>query len=196
MKCFRTSGRALVSMLIVAAGAQAVSADWREFWHGLHIGFHRNNAWPDPFNEADAMQVVAPFEIMKQNGWRVHNTIGHELFREGDGALLAAGHNRVQWIATQSPTARRQIYVLRGRDEDETQARVASVQRALSGIRMSGPEADVFVTEIEPSTGPGTRATKIARDALDQMAVPKLPASSSSGTTGAATSSGGSNVNR
>lgn len=196
MKRLRSSARTLVSMLIVAGGAQTVSADWHEFWHDLHIGFHRNNAWPDPFNEADAMQVVAPFEIMKHNGWRVHNTIGHELFREGDGALLAAGHNRVQWIATQSPSPRRQIYVLRGRDEQETESRVDAVKRAVASMRTGGPETEVFITDVEPTTAPGAWATKVNRDMLDQMPLPKLPSNSASGASGAATSSSGSNVSR
>ncbi len=193
MKCLLFPGRALISMLIVAAGTQAVSADWHEFWHGVRIGFHRNNAWPDPFNEADATQVVQPFEIMKHNGWRVHNTIGHELFREGDGALLTAGHTRVQWIATQSPVARREIYVLRGRSEEETEARVASVEKALTKMYTSGPEAQIFVTESEPTTSPGAWATKVNRDALNQMPSPRLPSSSSSGQVGASSPSGGSN---
>ena len=184
--------RVLAAMLLVGATGQTVSADWHEFWHGVRVGFHRNNAWPDPFNEADAMQVVRPFEIMKRNGWRVHNTIGHELFREGDGALLAAGHNRVQWIATQSPAARRQVFVLRGRTDAETRARVTSVERALAHVGTSGPEAQVLVTEAEPGTAPGPWATKVNRAALEQMPMPRLPSKSSSGQAGVTTSSGGS----
>ncbi len=108
--------------MVVATTATSASADWNHFWHGLHVGFHRNNAWPDPFNEVDAGNVIQPFEVMKANGWRMHNTIGHELFRSGDGALLAAGHKRVHWIASQAPTARRTVYVLTrklgGRDSE------------------------------------------------------------------------------
>ena len=32
----------------------------------IGIGYERNNAWPDPFNEVDAMAVITPFETMKQ----------------------------------------------------------------------------------------------------------------------------------
>ena len=191
MKRLVNSGRIVIALLIVATVSSSASADWRHFWHHFHITWHRNNAWPQPFNEADSIAVMRPFEIMKQNGWRVHNTIGHELFREGDGALLAAGHNRLEWIATQAPTARRQVYVLRGRNADETRARVESVQDALTNIQVSGPETQVFVTEIEPATAPGAWATKIARDAMDNMPAPILPNTSSSGQTGATQASGG-----
>jgi hypothetical protein len=105
MKRTARNTRNLFALLGVCLFASNASADWHTFWHNVHVGTHRNNAWPDPFNEADAIQVVSPFERMKNNGWRVHNTIGHELFRGGDGALLASGNKRVEWISSQAPAA-------------------------------------------------------------------------------------------
>lgn len=190
MKCLANTGRALIATMLVSVCAGTAAADWPEFWHGLHIGYHRNNAWPQPFLEADAMQVVAPFEVMKRNGWRKHNTIGHELFRKGDSALLAAGHRRVRWIATQSPENRRQVFVLRGRDEQATEARVASVRQTLAEIEWPGASPEIFVTDVEPSTASGAWATKINRDRLEQMAAPRLPSVSAGGTQGATTAGG------
>ena len=176
----------LFAALIVVTGASTVSADWSQkwnrFWHNVGVGHHRNNAWPDPFNEADAYEVVAPFEIMKRNGWRLHNTIGHELFREGDGALKANGHDVVRWIATQAPESRREIYVLRGRSEAETHARVGSIQQALARIHHIGPTPTVFVTNKAPSTSSGAWAVQINRVALEEMPPPKLPTTSAAGT--------------
>lgn len=190
MKRLANTGRALIATTLVAVCAGTAAADWPQFWHSMHIGYHRNNAWPQPFVEADAMQVVAPFEIMKRNGWRKHNTIGHELFRKGDSALLAAGQRRLHWIATQAPEARRQVFVLRGRDQQETDARVAAVQQKLKQIGPHSRPPEVFVTDIEPSTASGAWATKINRDWLEQMAAPRLPSTSPAGTQGA-TSGGG-----
>ena len=68
MKLKTKLGQSIVVLLFVATSATTVSADWDEFWHGLHVGYARNNAWPDPFNEMDARSVIRPFEIMKQNG--------------------------------------------------------------------------------------------------------------------------------
>ncbi|MFK8113228.1 MAG: hypothetical protein AB8B91_13550 [Rubripirellula sp.] len=176
-----------IVLLIVATTATSASAGWRDFWHNLHVDYARNNAWPDPFNEVDASMVSAPFDIMKANGWRMHNTIGHELFRQGDGALLAAGHKRIHWIATQAPTARRAVYVLRGSSQAETQARIASVQKTIRGVNVVGPAPAVLVTDIEPATSSGAWATKINREWLEHLTAPQLPSQSVTGNTGVAT---------
>jgi hypothetical protein len=190
MKLTNKFSQAVIALIVVATTATSASADWHEFWHNLHVGFYRNHAWPDPFNEADSLDVVAPFEIMTANGWRLHNTIGHELFRSGDGALLASGHKRVHWIATQAPAARRTVYVLRGNSQPETEARVASVRQTLSSLHMNGSEPVVLVTDIEPSTSSGEWATKINREWINHMAAPRLPTESASGTSGATQTTG------
>lgn len=177
---------AAIAVLALVTTGTSVSADWSHFWHNLHVGYHRNNAWPAPFNEADAMNVVAPFEIMKANGWRMHNTIGHELFRPGDGALMASGNKRVYWIATQSPPSRRTVFVLRGGSERETAARVAAVRNTISRINVSGASTDVQVTDVEPHHSSGAWATKINREWLQNLAAPRLPTSSAGGTPGIA----------
>lgn len=176
-----------LAVLMAASAVPSAFADWSTFWHNLHVGYARNNAWPDPFNELDAAQVIMPFERMKANGWRMHNTIGHELFRQGDGALLAAGHRKVRWIATQAPLNRREVHVLRGASAEETQARVASVRSTLAHINYQGPEPAVLVTDIEPATSSGAIATKINREMLENLPEPRLPDQSSSGQQGVAT---------
>ena len=127
---------------------------------------------------------------MKANGWRMHNTIGHEQFRQGDGALLAAGQQRVHWIATQAPTSRRAVYVLRGRSENETLARVASVRKSLSSMHVAGNPPAVLITDIEPATSSGAWATKINREWLENLAAPRLPQTTIDGEAGATTPSG------
>ena len=174
-------------LLFLAFGflVPTASADWDSFWHGLHVGYHRNNAWPSPFTEADAHQVVAPFEVMKANGWRIHNTIGHELFRAGDGALLASGNRRLEWIATQAPEGHRDVFILRGRTPEETEARVAAVRQSLTNLQLQGQQPAVWVTETAPTTASGAWATQINRTWLQELPPPRLPGSSSSGTQGA-----------
>ena len=187
--------RATLAIVLAMMGTSSVSADWythwKKFWHDVGVGHHRNNAWPDPFVEADALQVIAPFEIMKRNGWRLHNTIGHELFRESDGELLASGHNRVRWIATQAPVTRREVFVLRGRSEEETEARVASIRNAIARIHRTGPEPTIYITDIEPSTASGAWGTAINRMMMEQLPAPKLPSTSAAGTSGSTSGGGG-----
>jgi hypothetical protein len=172
--------------LAVAFGGltQNASAEWG-FWRSTKVDYHRNNAWPQPFTEDSMRQTVAPFEIMKQNGWRLHNTIGNELFRDGDGALLAAGHERVYWIASQAPADRRVVYVLRGRTSSETEARLASVRDTLSRVQSNGPAPQLMITEIEPNTASGAWATQINRSWMEAIPAPKLPSTSATGSSGA-----------
>ena len=46
---------ATAGMTLAAAPAQAESwgDKWDRFWHGVHVDWHRNNAWPEPFLSAD-----------------------------------------------------------------------------------------------------------------------------------------------
>ena len=182
MTSIKKPAQVIIATLFLAISGHSAQADWHEFWHNLHVDFHRNNAWPDPFNELDALQVVAPFEVMKRNGWQLHNTIGHDLFRESDGALLAAGSNQVRWIASRAPASRRTVFVLRGYSKSETDARVASVNEALDSFHYVGPKPTVLVTDVAPPTQSGGWATKINREWLENLPDPKLPSNSAAGT--------------
>ena len=42
----------------------SAKADWKTFWREIHVGFHRNNDWPKPFQQADVHDVRKPFEII------------------------------------------------------------------------------------------------------------------------------------
>lgn len=187
MRCTTFNGRLLIAIAMMMITTTTVSAGWNEFWHKVGVGYQRNNAWPDPFNEADAIAVITPFEIMKNNGWVLHNTLGAEQFRAGDGALLTAGQTNLAWIARQAPESRRQVFVVRGSSQQETEARLVSVRDALQQYHVAGPAPEVFVTDRVPPTAPGSWATKVNRAWLEELASPKLPNSSAAGTTGITT---------
>jgi hypothetical protein len=181
-----TRNNLAVSCAVLFGGmASPAVADWNSFWHHQHVNYQRVNAWPQPFTDDSARQATAPFEVMKQNGWRLHNTIGNELFRDGDGALLAAGHKRVDWITSQAPADRRVVYVLRGRSQAETDARLASVRETVSRAYTDGQPTQVLVTDVEPTTASGAWATQINRDWLEALPKPKLPTTSANGSAGA-----------
>jgi hypothetical protein len=171
--------------LLGTGAAQTARADWHSFWHTVRIDYARNNTWPQPFSDVDAKAVQAPFAIMKHNGWRAHNTIGNELFRQGDAALTLAGTRRVHWIATQAPQDRRVIYVLRGADPQETEMRLASVNRSLAAIHTGGQAPEVVVTDIEPVVASGGWATSINRQWMENLPAPKLPSTTAAGSSGA-----------
>lgn len=189
MRCTSFYGRMLIAVAMMSITATSVSAGWSDHWNGfwnkVNVGYERNNAWPDPFNEMDAMGVITPFEAMKQNGWVLHNTIGPHQFRDGDGALTTSGQKKLAWIVTQAPTSRRQVYIVRASNQQETESRVNSVRELLTQFQVDGPEPTVWLTNRVPSSAPGDWATKVNRTWLEELAPPKLPSSSAAGTASA-----------
>lgn len=171
--------------VIGSAVAPLASADWGSFWHAKHVDYARNNVWPQPFVDVDAQAVQAPFAVMKHNGWRAHNTIGNELFRENDCSLNLAGNRRVEWIAKKAPQERRTIYVLRGVDDHETSLRLAAVHQSLASMQTGGTLPEVVVTDIEPSPASGGWATSVNRQWMQNIPAPKLPSTTASGSSGA-----------
>ncbi|QDV11524.1 hypothetical protein CA51_13930 [Rosistilla oblonga] len=177
------ASRNLLLAFIIIGLATTATADWDSFWyhkkvamHNCKIDYLRNQSWPQPFLEHDAYKTRGPFQTMANNGWRLHNTLSHEVFRPDDSILTAVGRNRVHWIATQTPANRRHIYVLQARTPEETERRVASVEDALSGIVSNGNPPQVFVTSKEPTMGSGEWNATLSRMRREQMVVPKLQA--------------------
>lgn len=174
----------VLTLAMVYGGCVTASADWDTFWYKIKLGFHRNNAWPQPFAEADARSAVEPFEIMKRNGWRLHNTISHDLFRASDGVLLASGNEKVRWITNYAPQDQRRIFVLEGRTQKETDARLASVRQTVEAVRGDNPSPEILTTTTEPGYSSGAVAVRVNRAWLEATPTPVLPTTSASGTAG------------
>lgn len=143
--------------------------------HNVGVDYARNQAWPQPFRGADANSVVAPFEVMRENGWRENNTLGSSLFSDKQ-ILSEAGAIKVQLILTKSPSSQRIVYVKSGQTEQETNARVESVQLAVSQFIPTGPLPQILVTEIEPTTSSGAYQTLVHRALVKTTPTPRLGA--------------------
>lgn len=141
--------------------------------HRVGVDFARNVAWPQPFRGADAVSVIAPFEVMRDNGWRENNTLGTTLFST-ENALSEAGTIKVQWIVTQAPQNQRIVYVKSGITEQATNARVESVQLAVSQLIPSGTLPQILVTDIEPATSSGAYQTLVHRALIKTTPTPRL----------------------
>jgi hypothetical protein len=136
--------------------------------------YARNNTWPQPFRAADAQSVIAPFELMRSNGWRENNTLGSPLFDRENG-LSKAGSLKIQWIVTQAPPSQRVIYVKSGPSQEVTAARVESVELAVSELVPTGPLPQILVTEHEPPTSSGSYQTLVHRALIRSTPNPRLP---------------------
>lgn len=159
-----------LSLFMLATASHASAGEFlNRFW----LDYHRNKAWPQPFSQVDRQAAGAPFAIMVNNGWRLHNTLSTQLFDGESQQLTRAGELRVRWIATQAPVHRRAIFVLKGDTPAVTQARVEAVQLALEKI--DAPRPQLMITDIEPSGASGSYFDKVGRQYQDTIPAPRLP---------------------
>ena len=178
--------------LILATGtaqADGWKDNWNTFWHDVHVDFHRNNAYPEPFNSADRARVREPFCIQTDNGWRMQNTVGTYLYDVNTQHLNAAGELLVKWIVTQAPHHRRAVFVLRGDTAEITAARVGSVQAAVARYA-TGPVCPVLLTDSEPRGWSASYIDSMTEQFNSTIPAPRLPANSD-GNTGSGSGGGG-----
>jgi hypothetical protein len=163
---------AAIGFLVGVTTSSVSFGGWPEMKHAAGIDYARNNCWPNPFRGLDANSVVAPFDVMRNNGWREYNTVAGAFF--SSSGLSEAGQLKVQWIVTQAPQNQRVVYVKSGRTSEETAARVESVQLVVSQLIPIGPLPQILVTDIEPTTSSGAYQTRVARAINDTTPVPRL----------------------
>ncbi|MHB0960950.1 MAG: hypothetical protein ACYC6N_30860 [Pirellulaceae bacterium] len=124
----------LLSASPARADIHSMKVKWACFWDRVHLDWHRNNAWPEPFSLVDRQAAKAPMTIMVDKGWQLQNTIPDELFHPETQELTRAGELKVKWIVTQMPAGRRAVYVLRGATIESTDTRVKSVEKAATEV--------------------------------------------------------------
>jgi hypothetical protein len=110
---------------------------------------------------------------MKNNGWRDNNTVGSMMFVEN--GLSDAGKLKVAQVLSCSPANRRMVYVQAGVNQQETAARVESVQLAVSELIPEGPLPQILVTNSPPSASPGAYQTLVHRAIQRTTPTPRLP---------------------
>lgn len=98
-------------------------------WWGLRCesGYCENRMWPAQYIPTARCSVNNAYTAMINNGWRRQNLLGDYHFEEGTNELTSAGKLKSQWILTQAPQDRRNIYVQRGQTQSDTASRIAAV---------------------------------------------------------------------
>ncbi len=157
-----------------SADLQTFKAKWHCFWNRVHVDWHRNNAWPEPFNLVDREAFKAPLVMMVDSGWQLQNTIPDELFNAETQELTHAGELKVHWILTQMPTRRRMVFVLRGSTPEATEARVKSVEKVAATVSGGGPAA-IGVTDIIPRGGSASASERVSVSYESSAPPPRLP---------------------
>jgi hypothetical protein len=172
------------------AAAPLSAGDWSNFWHGVHVDWHRNNAWPEPFVTADRAAVREPFCLQVDNGWKMQNTIGTYLFDVETHELNQAGELLVKWILTYAPVHRRAVFVLKADTAEHTAARVASVQAAVSKYAC-GPVPPVMLTCTEPTGWSASYIDAMTQQFQATIPAPRLPTGGQAGAAASGGSGGG-----
>jgi hypothetical protein len=183
---FATLAAAGIAFSSVASASERLD----EFWHRVHVDFHRNNAWPEPFRTADRANARTPWCIMTDNGWKMQNTIGTILFDAETNRLNQAGDLLVKWIVTQAPQHRRAVFVFKGDTAEVTAARVESVQASVAK-HASGCVCPVILTDTEPSGWSAAYIDSITQQFNATIPSPRLPAAEGSSGGGMGGGSGG-----
>ena len=78
---------------------------------------------------------------MINNGWRRQNLLGQHHFNPDTNQLTTAGELRVQWIMTQAPPDRRNIFIERTLDGDVNAKRLAVVRDYATRVSIGRPHA-------------------------------------------------------
>jgi len=172
----------LVAVLTAAAAPRSVQAqNWFDRVSAdIHVGFWRNMCWPKPFIYADRQATFAPMHVMAANGWRRNNLLGAHHFGPDGAQLNTAGQLRVQWILTQAPVHRRNVFVERDLDPEMTGRRIEAVQ-AFAGTFAPEAATNVYDTHIRSEGRPARDVDWTNSQFWANAPVPVLP----QGTSGA-----------
>ena len=170
--------RARTSILGILVGLVTLcpaEAGWHEFWDRVHLDFHRNNCWDEPFSSVDRRAERAPFAAMVRSGWRTQNTLGQHYFDRETQVLNEAGQRRLYWILNSAPPELRTIYVSQSIDPTKSEQRVDAVQQSLASMLPGESLPPVVSAALEPRGWPAEYIDTIDRKATSSIPSPRLP---------------------
>lgn len=170
-----TASLCIVGVLGLSASAQQYCADSGDLAQQSRYDYYRNKMWPLPFRSQDTRAVLDYFAVQRNNGWRLHNTIGASMFDPTTQQLTDSGRAQVRWIVTRAPLDRRVVFVLQGDAPNQTAARVESTQLAISELIPVGPLPQIYVTDEDSPGSSGAYQTAILRAMQTSVPPPRLP---------------------
>ncbi|TWT30880.1 hypothetical protein [Blastopirellula retiformator] len=170
-----------IALAIAAAFAMVGSCDagWSEFWERTHLDYARNKCWPEPFVTYDRNATRNYLSQMTANGIRLQNTLGEAHFNSETNQITHGGEMKIRQILEGLPD-RRAVFVRRGLTQQITEARMVSVQEAMT--RILGPNAhpEIYETGSEPYGRPADFIDDIYRAERSSIPAPRLPETQSS----------------
>lgn len=162
-----------------------------EFFAKVNRTFRRNNCWPQPFYVPDRIAARSPFEVMIRNGWQVQNTLSDDHFDPETGALIGAGELKVRGILIDSPPEHREVFILRGKNPEDTANRQRSVEEYAARIMHPGERPQISQSLIRPRGTPAERIVDIDTRYSASAPDPRLTSTGGGGGGGSGGGSGG-----
>jgi hypothetical protein len=170
-------GLTLLAGAFVAGNASAQQSCEPVHGHGpsaFHTDFYRNNRWPLPFRNDDAASVLNYFDVQRNNGWKLNNTLGNAMFEPSTNALTQAGIAHMRWIVQQAPLNRRVVFVLVGNNQQQTAARVESTQLAISELIPTGALPAIYLTDRDSPGSSGAYQAAVVNAFTQSLPSPRL----------------------
>ena len=174
----------LFALTIGLVSVGTAQAGWHEFWDRVHLDFHRNNCWDEPFTSIDRRATRVPFVAMVRNGWESQNTLGQFYFHPETQALNEAGERKLYWILTNAPEQYRTVFVAGTYEPGVEERRIDSVQQAIVKMLPDQPLPAVIPTPEEPRGWPAEYIDTIDRKVKSSIPNPRLPNFRSAGGVG------------
>jgi hypothetical protein len=165
----------LLALTIGLLSLSSVQAGWHEFWDRVHLDFHRNNCWDQPFTSIDRRAASAPFGAMVDSGWTTQNTLGQFYFHPETQVLNEAGERKLHWIVTTAPESHRTVYVAGTHQPGVLEQRVDAVQQALVKMFPEQSLPAVLPAKSEPRGWPAEYIDTIDRKVNASIPNPRLP---------------------
>lgn len=151
----------------------------------FHAAYCANVNWPKLYIPAARSSVCQTYNAMINNGWRRQNLLGDYHFNPDTNELTDAGKLKVNWILTQAPAHRRNVYVQRGFSEEQTAERIAAVQSNAAGKSPAIGPVNVNDTHIVAEGNLASTVDSVFVGYQSNRPAPVLPSSSSSASSSA-----------
>lgn len=175
----------ILSLVALAMCQQMAQAQQPGHLQSAKVDRWRNTLWPMPFRADDTLAVTNFFDIQRNNGWRLYNTLGTPMFDVETNRLTDAGKAHLRWILTYAPQNRRVIFVLKAEDAAKTAHRVESTQLAVSELLPNGALPPIYLTDVESKGSSGVYQTAVYRAMVTSVPEPRLPAQAGNNSGGA-----------
>jgi len=144
-------------------------------------GYDANVAWPRIYIPPARRSVCATYDAMVNNGWRRQNLLGDYHFNGETDELTHAGKLKVNWILSQAPVQRRNVFVQRGNKEIQTAARLAAVHDYAGNMSPGVGQIDVSDTHIVAEGHSASSVDSVFVGYQANRLPPVLPASTAAG---------------